>query len=1030
MNINPYLPKIVSAVYFVTCAIYFFYGLIIIRYNTKSTINRLFFFCCLDMALWSFSFSIGNVASNYESALLWRRIASGGWGVLFSYFLHYILLLTENRLLKKRFTYALIYVPAIINILLYGVYTKTAVRSYNLVFIDTGWINIAGNTALDWYYNIYYIGFSLIGIILLLHSGFTLKNERKRKQSILIGFSFIVAVIAGTMTEYIINRVFQMKVPQLAPVIILLPLSAMLYCIRTCGLMRDEAISKEPEDHQIISEYAKSRLYFRLSLAYIIGGFLNFAVQFFTMNGQAGETILISSIIFFFGLAVSFVRSLKIKPEYKQLLSNIIFVVSIPMLTLKYINTSAIYAWVVPVLLMLVAISLNEKQLLLLIGLATLATLVIIWVKAPVLTVTFSNSDHIYRLIILTAIMWFVFCINRIYVGAIDLNREKIKQEKLLNQVSNLLVSASEINIDNKLVEAMALCGKHFKLDQIIVAFRPMSIASAELALYQWYSSEKDAMEHVCEKSMLEAILSLADSNKLEAEGRLMISGYEKSEEDELLENLPESVGMKSLVLKPLRDKSKAIGALCLGSAGRFMIWEKQQQEITNLLAHLITDLWTKVEAERELFYQANYDILTGLPNRTTFLNRLSQAIEAAERSNKLVGVIFIDMDTFKAVNDSIGHDSGDSVLVQIGKLLQECMSPSIILARFGGDEFLIMIPQMETIDAAQSVAEKITEIFQRAFVVKDQEFHITASVGIAVYPYDGVNTEALIKNADLAMYKSKQLGKNRYTFCTDEIKEETLRKIRLKEDLFRALDRQELKLLYQPQVSARSKKIIGFEALLRWIHPEFGVIYPNLFIPLAEQTGLIGPIGDWVLRTACLQCRSLQLIGLMDISIAVNVSVIQLRNPGFVYSVKQILEETKLEPSYLELEVTEGTAISESSYIIEVLNSLKKLGIQISIDDFGTEYSSLSRLCALPIDNIKLDMQFVSGIGRGEKENAIIDGIIGLAHSLGLKVIAEGVETQLQLDYLSRRGCDIIQGFFYYRPLPSEELEEILLQE
>jgi EAL domain-containing protein (putative c-di-GMP-specific phosphodiesterase class I) len=340
------------------------------------------------------------------------------------------------------------------------------------------------------------------------------------------------------------------------------------------------------------------------------------------------------------------------------------------------------------------------------------------------------------------------------------------------------------------------------------------------------------------------------------------------------------------------------------------------------------------------------------------------------------------------------------------------------------------MIPQRDRVDDIRSVAERISDSFQKSFTIRDQEFHMSASTGIAVYPYDGTDPETLVRNADLAMYKSKEQGKNQYTFCTEDMKAKTLRMIRLVEELHRVIERQELRLYFQPQVCAVSKNIIGIEALLRWFHPELGIISPDVFIPLAEQTGLISRIGDWVMMAACLQCRTYHLQGLQDVRVAVNVSMMQLQNPEFAGRVRQILEETQLEPRYLELEITESIAVKESDSFIGVLNSLKELGISISIDDFGTEYSSLSRLCVMPIDRLKLDMQFVRGIGRSEKENAIIRGIISLAHTLGLKVIADGVETEIQLDFLTESSIDEIQGFYYYKPLPPEELESILTLE
>ena len=1025
------LPDVISFIYFMTCAVYFFYGMLILSRNTKSTMHWLVFCCCLDMSLWAISFAIGNMAPDEAGCLVWRRIGSVGWGSMFSYFLHYIFLLTGNRLMKKKWIYLLLYVPAILNIFLYGIHTKTAEASYHLQYTYSGWINVAGNTMLDWYYNIYYVGFAVTGIALLLHWGFRSTDSAKRKQAFFIGFSYIFAIILGTLTEYTINAVFQVKVPQMAPIIILIPITIMLYFIQSSGFMYVENAHNEPLANQVLSEHAASKLYLHISVVYMVAGCVNFGVMFFSRREPVGSVLLFSSVILGFGFSGAIIRNLKIKPKTKQTLSNIILVASIPVMILKYLNVSAVYAWAVPVILMLVAIAFSQRQLLFFIGGVTLATMLWIWAYAPVMQVTFTSTDHISRILILCIVLWVVLQINSTYVGLINENREKIRQEKLFNQVANLFVRTSESNLDGKIEEAMALCGRHFNLGWLhILFFSPRSEPESQSVHYQWCALGIQALDCSCEKEMLQELSLVTDPEKLATEGYLVIANPEEATDGSLLKQLPLVMALKSVAIKALRNQDDAIGLLCFGSAGRVLRWQETQQQATNLLGHLITDIWTRVEAERGLHYQATYDMLTGLPNRITFVKQLSRAINTAQQTGMQLGVLFLDMDSFKAVNDSIGHDTGDDVLRQIGKVVMDGIRPGDLLARFGGDEFLVLVPQMQSFEDIAHVANRIMDSLKNPLVVKSQEFHMTACMGISVYPYDGLDAGTLIKHADLAMYKAKAQGKNQYAFCSDDMKKESIRTIKLTEDLFRALERSELQLYYQPQVHTATGEVVGAEALLRWFHPEFGMISPGLFIPLAEQTGLIVPIGEWVLKTACLKCRSIHVAGLPEIRVAVNVSILQLHNPGFVAHVKQVLEESELEPRFLELEITESTAVSEDDSIMTVLEKLKALGVTISIDDFGTEYSSLSRLCDMPIDRIKLDIQFIRSIGRSKKENAIIQGIIGIAHSLDLTVVAEGVETQAQLEFLLESKNDEVQGFLFCPPVPPEELERILGQE
>lgn len=423
----------------------------------------------------------------------------------------------------------------------------------------------------------------------------------------------------------------------------------------------------------------------------------------------------------------------------------------------------------------------------------------------------------------------------------------------------------------------------------------------------------------------------------------------------------------------------------------------------------------------------AYHDHLTGLPNRLLFTDRLSQAIFLARRTENPLGVFFVDLDAFKMVNDTMGHDQGDELLREVARRMTCAVRCDDTVCRVGGDEFIVLVQNLSEPEDITKIARKIIDCFNKPYKLRGQDFFITSSVGVAMYPTDGDDVETLIKNADIAMYKAKESGKNRYVLCTPIMKEKVMEAVTLTNSLYRALERNELFLNYQPQVSCDTGKIIGVEALLRWNHPELGLIPPSKFIPLAEQTGLIMPIGDWVLRTACKQNKAWRDAGLPHIRMAVNLSLQQLQNPSLVSRVEEIMRETGMNPGCLELEITESIAMNESEDVIEVLNKFKKQGISISIDDFGTEYSSLSRLKQLPIDRIKIAMPFVQGISVSEKDEAITKAIIVLAKNLGLHTIAEGVETKQQLSFLSQRMCEEIQGFYYYKPLPPEEIEAIL---
>lgn len=433
-------------------------------------------------------------------------------------------------------------------------------------------------------------------------------------------------------------------------------------------------------------------------------------------------------------------------------------------------------------------------------------------------------------------------------------------------------------------------------------------------------------------------------------------------------------------------------------------------------------------ESEKKLNQMAFYDSLTALPNKDLFKDRLDQEIHKSKRNSHLIGVMFVDLDSFKSVNDTIGHTSGDYVIKETAERLSSCLRKSDTVSRFGGDEFLILISDIEKIEDIHKISNKIIDAFIKPITVQNNEFFISVSAGIAVYPVDGEDSESLIKNADIAMYTAKGNGKNQCVFCSPEMKEDVIMKLKLTNDLYRALDRNELFLYYQPQIQVETEEIIGVEALLRWKNEEFGMVPPADFIPLAEKTGLIKPIGLWVIRTVCEECISCRNYYNRDIRISINLSIEQLKDANFISRVGEIIEETQTDVNNIQIEITESVAFINEPFVLERIYDLKKLGFTISIDDFGTGYSSLSRLKKFPIDLIKIDMEFVHGISTdSQKDKAIIRSIIQISKNLGIKVLAEGVESQEQFSFLKEEKCDEIQGYYFYKPMSSHELKKIM---
>ena len=433
---------------------------------------------------------------------------------------------------------------------------------------------------------------------------------------------------------------------------------------------------------------------------------------------------------------------------------------------------------------------------------------------------------------------------------------------------------------------------------------------------------------------------------------------------------------------------------------------------------------------EHQLVQRALHDQLTGLPNRMLFMDRLEQALERSARRGKFAAVLFLDLDRFKLVNDNFGHDRGDQLLVQVAERLRTCLRRVDTIARIGGDEFTVLLEEVGSAGDASLVADRIIEAFRASFRIESQEIFVGTSIGIALgAPDQGTTAQGLLRNADIAMYRAKANGRACFEVFKSSMRETVRGRLKMEAELRRALDRGELRLHYQPQVDLRSHRIVGLEALVRWEHPERGLVPPGSFIPMAEETGLILPIGRWVLETACRQAavwRADSEIGL-ELVMAVNLSPRQFRHPRLVAEVGQVLAESGLDAAGLEIEITEGTAMGDADATVKTLEHLKGIGIRLAIDDFGTGYSSLSYLKRFPIDVLKVDRSFVAGLPANRGDAAIVRAVVGLTRALGLKAVAEGVETQDQLAELRGLGCDQGQGYFFGRPTATEVADAIL---
>ncbi|MEA5503397.1 EAL domain-containing protein [Halotia wernerae UHCC 0503] len=605
------------------------------------------------------------------------------------------------------------------------------------------------------------------------------------------------------------------------------------------------------------------------------------------------------------------------------------------------------------------------------------------------------------------------------------------QRDRLLQAVAEaanyLLV---EMNYETGMERALAVLGEAAQADRVYLFKNHPHPVTGEMTVnlqFEWTRSHLEPSAHHWQNQPYQSLELARWCNAL-SNGQ-PISGLTREfplAEQKLL--IRESI--QSLLLVPLRLDDQFWGYLGLADCSQERCWSRHEESTLLTMAASISGAQQRQQVEEKIRYQALHDLLTGLPNRLLFNELLAKALPNAVRNQESLAVMFLDLDRFKVINDTLGHTLGDRLLQNVAQRLRDSLRSGDTVARWGGDEFTILLTRVSCLDEVTQVAWRILQSLENVFYLDGHELYVSGSLGIALLDEHSPDTETLIQHADSALYFAKDQGRNNYQYYTTTLSTKTPELLTLEKSLRCALDRGEFTVYYQPQVNIATGQITGMEALLRWQHPEMGLVAPNTFIPLAEESGAIILIGEWVLRTACIQNRAWQQAGLPPITIAVNLSPKQFRQPKLAEIVAKILQETGLESHFLELEITETTAIEDLEFTRTVLLDLEKMGVHLAIDDFGTGHSSLSRLQLLPLHNLKIDRSFIKELTTDVRVAHIVTAIVTLARTLGLRLTAEGVEKQEELDFLKSIHCEDVQGFLFYKPLSADKATETLQTE
>lgn len=992
--------------------------------GTERRFLPFFFGCCYGLMVWAFGLAVTAGARKQALAALGHRVAMLGWSVTACMALTFFLALTGMLPLLKKWWFCLLaYLPSFAVVLVYTVFPFFGIHGEKMLRTPWGWVCAGSpNDLWVWVYCLQALLLLAIGGGILLRWRRHNRNESVSKQVTLLWLSILVASLLGISTD-ILPLFIGVFFPQIAAVFILLPITTISYAMH-----RHRFMQPEDDDPQaaVLNRRTRTHVYTYLGMIALAFALLNLILYPWFGEKDLGA---VAFSLFLFLIAACFTVSnlLKVDESFREFIVSLCLSFVLPVTALWSVYSGNRTAWAIVFVLIISALLFNRLIVLATFGVSALLTQLFIWAYQPDVTLEVGAFAYAIRLLFLAAASFLALYVHRVYVRRLKENANYTVKQELMSELSHSFISVGENNMEEKLDAALERCGTFIRCDRAYLILSPQNEKAIQYSrewladgvpsgLSEFKASLKEMGPSVRRQMERGKVFILRDAALLP-----LTAGK--------LKRHLRAQHIRALMTIPLKSKGKIVGFLGFNAKIPFRMWNLDDYSFLEVSAGIFAEAVMKVEAERKVRFIAYHDRLTGLPNRLLFNDRLKQAISLSERTGKMLAIVFVDLDSFKAVNDTMGHEQGDQLLRQVADILTRCVRGYDTVCRFGGDEFLLLLNQLPGTPELLGILKKLSEILRKPILLKEQETFVTASIGVARFPQDGTDAETLIKNADTAMYHAKENGKNRYALCSQDMKDKVLEQMRLSNLLYRALEKGQLELFYQPQVDLKRKTITGCEALIRWRLPERGMVMPATFIPLAEETGLIQPIGLWALETACRQNKRWCGMGFPELRMAVNLSVHQLKNPSFSRKVGDILKKTGLPPENLELEITESVANGTSDGVLRVLNDLKALGVSISIDDFGTEYSSLSRLKMLPVDRIKIDMQFVQGIERNEKDQAISKVIINLAKNLNLKVIAEGVETFPQLDFLRQKMCDEVQGFYFYHPMPAAQAEKVLLK-
>lgn len=1011
--------RVMSILFYGSLILNFYMGMYLFFLDTRDRIHRMFFKLCLSLSTWSLTYALLSHVEMKEIAFVALVASVWGWGFTYSFLLHLVILITKKERYMRLWHWVGVYAPVFITMAMFYSNLFYSNVSEKMELGQYGWSFDRLEMLTFTWLRIYYVAVMIL-ILFLLYRNKSEEDELfSARWKNIFSIAMILSVLLGLPKILGLYERLNWNLLGLGPIHMIPFILTLFIALTIREKKHQQATSALPKRGELMTIKTHERIFFYVSQGYIFGAFTAFGIEVFLKNEDLVRAGILAAMLFNAGLVIFFILKSRLSVKARDNILFAIITMTIPYITFYQIEKSEAFAWTVPVIFILIAVIFNNTRLLVYTSIMTLITTKVLWIVRPESLISFSAADHLGRMIIFAIIIFIAFLINQVFKNRVYQFEKQIDHERFVSETARLLSSARNRNLRSNLDVFLERSLLYMGADYGSIHIFPEGKKKMRKAEYY---GPHDFVNPGINRRFGERFDNMVES--LVTEKSLYTEKFFTR-----LKSFPEEMRKEGItvMLTPLVESGKILGVMCMSSFEKNS-WDEGYHNTFQLVAGSLSSMLYKIGKEDELFRMAYYDHLTGLPNRVLYEKIIRKQIHET-RENEMLALIFLDLDDFKNINDILGHSTGDRFLKEFTKKLKPKLKERDLLSRFGGDEFLIMLPHAGSMEEIEDFAENVLQEIMKPFLLDDREVMTGASMGISIYPQDGQTGEELIKFADLAMYHAKSTGKNRFTVCTEEIKKKFIYEKELEEDLRHAMGKNQFVLYYQPKVHGRTEEIIGVEALIRWKHPDKGLLAPGVFLPIAERTGLMEEIDTWVFMEACRQNKQWQEKGYRKISMSINITPLSLMQSEKERNLASIFVENGWNPDYIEAEITENTMVFSVDHIKSKLKALRDIGIRISLDDFGTAYSSLSRLHELPIDKVKIDRQFILNLHHEERGKNLYDGILDLARSLDLMVIIEGVENREQADYVRKKGCDEIQGFYYYKPMPQEQVEKLLQQ-